>query len=99
MGLVESTPLLAERYQLQGATALVKIADDQTLPFRLINPTGKPVTLYWGGTLGTFSEADGDFDFPPVGKSDNNQLDQPTEDSVPVDFSTVPLTWFQDFGR
>ena len=51
---------MAERYQLQGAAALVRIAGDHTVPFRLINPTSQPVTLEKGATLGTFSEAYGD---------------------------------------
>lgn len=48
IGLIESVPRLVERYQLQGAAALVKITDDQTVPFRLINPTSRPVTLRKG---------------------------------------------------
>lgn len=67
ISLIESVPRLVERYQLQGAAALVKIADDQTVPFRLINPTSCPVTLRKGATLGTFSEADGNPDLSPVG--------------------------------
>jgi len=69
IGLIESVPRLAERYHLQGAATLVKVAEGETVPFRLINPTSKPVTLYKGASLGTFSEADGDPDFCPVGDS------------------------------
>ena len=53
IGLIESVPRLAERYHLQGAAASVKVAEAETLPFRLINPTSKPITLYKGATLGT----------------------------------------------
>ena len=73
IGLIESVPRLVERYQLQGAAALVKIADDQTVLFRLINPTSRPVTLRKGATLGTFSEADGNLDLSPVGTPVTNQ--------------------------
>lgn len=56
IGLIASVPRLAERYHLQGAAALVKVAEGETVPFRLINPTSKPITLYKGASLGTFSE-------------------------------------------
>ena len=53
ISLIESVPRLAERYHLQGAAASVKVAEAETVPFRLINPTSKPITLYKGATLGT----------------------------------------------
>ena len=92
IGLIESVPRLVERYQLQRAAALVKIADDQTVPFRLINPTSCPVTLRKGATLGTFSEADGDPDLYPVSTPATNQPTPHRLDSVPVDLSTSVLT-------
>ena len=58
VGFVEASPRLIERYQLQGAASLVTVSADHTVPFRLINPTLKPVTLYRGATLGTFSQTD-----------------------------------------
>ena len=51
VGFVEASPRLIERYQLQGAASLVTVSADHTVPFRLINPTRKPVTLYRGVTL------------------------------------------------
>ena len=50
VGLVKSPSQIAESYQLQGAAALVRIADDHTVPFRLFNPTSQPVTLRKGVT-------------------------------------------------
>ena len=64
-GAIETIPCLAERYHLQRADALVKAVEGKTVPFRLINPTSKPITLYRGASLMTFSEADGDPDFCP----------------------------------
>ena len=55
-GLLEASPRVVERYQLQGAAALVVLSADHTVPFRLINPTQKPVTLYRGATLGKFTK-------------------------------------------
>ena len=92
IGLVEATPHLSERYQLQGAAALVKLTDSQAIPFLLINPTSKPVTLYKGATLGTFSEADGDPDVHRVGHSAQPPPPQKNPDSVPVDFKNSMLT-------
>lgn len=58
LGLLEALSRLIERYQLQGAAALVTLSSDRTVPVRLLNPTQKAVTLYCGTTLGTFSRAD-----------------------------------------
>jgi len=44
IGLIESAPTLADRYQLLGAASLVRLPDGVSVPFRLINPTSKPVT-------------------------------------------------------
>ena len=98
IGLVEATPRLSERYQLQGAATLVKLTDGQAIPFRLINSTSKPVTLYKGATLGTFSEADGDPDVHPVGHPAQPPPPQKNPDSVPVDFTNSVLTTEQQ-GR
>jgi len=92
IGLIESVPRLAERYHLQGAAALVKVAEGETVPFRLINPTSKPITLYKGASLGTFSEASGDPDFCPVGDSSPMQPPRQEQDEVPVDLQSSSLT-------
>ena len=92
IGLVEATPCLSECYQLQGAAALVKLTEGQAIPFRLIDPTSKPVTLYKGVTLGMFSEADGDPDVHPVGHPGQPPPPEENPDSVPVDFKNSMLT-------
>ena len=81
---------MAERYQLQGAAALVRIADDHTVPFRLLNPTSQPVTLRKGATLGTFSEAYGESEV--LKGSVTDQLNQRTLDSVPFDLENSALS-------
>lgn len=91
IGLIESVPRLAERYNLQGTAALVKVTDGQSVPFRLINPTSKPITLYKGASLGTFSEADGDSDVCPVGDSSPVQPPLQEIDQVPVDLRSSTL--------
>lgn len=37
-----------DRYQLQGTAVLATTTADHTVPYKLINPTSKPVTLYKG---------------------------------------------------
>ena len=82
---------MAERYLLQGAAALVRVAEGETVPFRLINPTGKPITLYKGASLGTFSEADGNPNVYPVGDSGPVQPPPQKTDQVPVDLRNSAL--------
>ena len=74
IGLIESLPRLAQRYNLQGAAALVRVAETEAVPFRLINPTSKPITLYRGASFGTFLEAEGDPDFCPVGDAQKETI-------------------------
>lgn len=54
-GLIEPTSKLTERYHLCGATQLVSLSDMYTFPFRVLNPTNKPVTIYRCTTMGTFT--------------------------------------------
>lgn len=61
------------------------------MPFRLINPTSKPITLYKGASLGTFSEAYGDPDFCPVGDSSSMQPPRLEPSEVPVDLKSSSL--------
>ena len=93
IGLVESAARIAERYHLQGAGSLVTMSKAETIPFRLINPTSKPVTLYKGATLGTFAEASGDIDVQPIDQPPSSKP-SPNEPqtTVPVDFTNSDLT-------
>ena len=54
-GIIESNPTLATRYQVCGAATLVKATKQSTAPFRIINPTTQPVTIYRCTNLGQFS--------------------------------------------
>ena len=55
VGLVEGSPRLIECYNLCGAAALVQVSENNTIPFRVINPTFQPVTIYRRTNLGQFS--------------------------------------------
>ena len=89
VGLVESNPSLAERYSLLGAVALVTISDTNTIPFRVINPTSQPVTIYRRTNLGHISL----YQQPPaVSVIDTNQTETPsTSSTIGFDFSYTNL--------
>ena len=61
------------------------------MPFRLINPTSKPINLYKGASLGTFSEADGDPNIDPVGDGSPVQPPPQKTDQVPLDLRNSAL--------
>ena len=93
VGLIETSQHLMDRYQLQGAAVLATTTADRKVPYRLINPTSKPVTLYKGANLGTFTSHSSNLqvfslhtEVPGPGKSEANIPD------VPVDFSNSALT-------
>ncbi|KAL9960522.1 hypothetical protein ACROYT_G033994 [Oculina patagonica] len=93
VGLLEASPRLIERYQLQGAAALVTLSSDHTVPFRLINPTQKPVTLYRGATLGKFSRADENIQVYSLEEQpEKPDVQPPPAENVPVDLTDADLT-------
>ena len=83
----------SQLYLLQGAAALVTLSPDHTVPFRLINPTRKPVTLYHGATLGTFTKPANDLQVFSL-EEQTKKTDLPSEprESVPVDLTDADLT-------
>ena len=92
-GLIEASENLKVRYQLQGAAALVTVTADQTVPFRLINPTTKPVTLYKGATLGTFTSMNEDLQVSSLDTAPASQNNSTAaEPDVPVDLTNSDLT-------
>ncbi len=62
VGIIESNPTLAERYQVCGAATLVRVTEEFTVPFRINNPTSQPVTIYRCTNLGQFSS----YEAPPI---------------------------------
>ena len=92
-GLIEASECLIVRYQLQGAAALVTVTADQTVPFRLINPTTKPVTLYKGEKLGTFTSMDDNLRVSSLDTAPSSQNSPSTaEPDVPVDLTNFDQT-------
>ncbi|KAL9958568.1 hypothetical protein ACROYT_G035598 [Oculina patagonica] len=58
VGLVEPNDHLAQRYQIQGAAVLATVSACNKVPFRILNPTANPITLYRVTNLGCFHEVD-----------------------------------------
>ena len=81
------------RYQVQGAAVLATATADHTVPFRLINPTGKPVKPYKGENLGTFTSLKSNLQVSNL-DAEVSQQEKPRADisDVPVDFSNSALT-------
>ena len=78
---------------LQGASALVRITALHTIPFRLINPTSRPVFLYKGANLGIFTRLDTNSHIFSLDDQPNKKRELETDaPDVPVDFSTSALT-------
>lgn len=93
IGFIEPNSKLAERYQICGAAQLVSLADTKTFPFRVLNPTNRPITVYRCSTMGTFTRSDAFMsvitteDNPPVPAQASSNDDQ-----VPLDLSDSTLT-------
>ena len=92
-GLIEPSSKLAERYHVCGASQMVSFSEDHTFPFRVLNPTNKPVTIYRCSTMGTYTPsaatmsviATAENSHPPTSISDSAQ-------TVPIDLSDTDLT-------
>ena len=93
VGLIETSQHLMDRYQLQGAAVLATTTADHTVPYRLINPTSKPVTLYKGANLGTFTSHSSNLQVFSL-DTEVPQPEKPAADipDVPIDFSNSALT-------
>ena len=92
-GLIEPSSKLAERYHVCGASQMGSFSEDHTFPFRVLNPTNKPVTIYRCSTMGTYTPsaasmsviATAEKSHPPTSISDSAQ-------TVPIDLSDTDLT-------
>ena len=92
-GLIEPSPQLPHKYSVQGASALVTATSGGDVPFRLLNPTSKPIRIYKGTTLGAFTSMHGiasvqDTLSPVPDITDNSKPDRSTH----VDLAQSTLT-------
>ena len=49
---------LPHRYSIFGASELVKVIEDSTLPVKMVNPTARPVKIFRKARLGDFESVD-----------------------------------------
>ena len=49
---------LSHRYSVFGASELVRVAEDGTIPVRMVNPSTQPVKIYCRTKLANFEEVD-----------------------------------------
>ena len=92
-GLIEPSPKLAERYQVCGASQLVSLSEHNTFPFRVLNPTNKPVTIYRCSTMGTYLPSAASLSVIATA-DDSAPPSSPTEppQAVPLDLTDTDLT-------
>ena len=57
-GLVVPRNDLPHRYSIFGASELVKVTEDGTLPVRMVNPSGRPVKIFRKTRLGDFKSVE-----------------------------------------
>ncbi|KAL9979865.1 hypothetical protein ACROYT_G017589 [Oculina patagonica] len=92
-GLVSPRQTLPEKYSIFGASELVCVSDDGTIPIRMImiNPTAKPIKIYRRTRLGDFEEVDssiGTFELNSMQHS--NSSPSSTTDNSQRDYSDLP---------
>ena len=91
-GLIEASARLAARYHVCGASQLVSLSEDHTFPFRILNPTDKPITIYRCSNLGTYTPSGASMCV--IATADTPQSPDVVSDStqtVPLDLSDTPL--------
>ena len=93
-GLIELNDKLAERYHVCGASQLVSLSEHETFPFRILNPTDKPVTIYRCSTMGTFISSDASMSVIATSDTPNHSPPSPSvedEATVPLDLTSTTL--------
>ena len=92
-GLIEPSSQLAHKYCLQGASCLVTSTPEGDVPFRILNPTAKPVTIHQGTTLGAFTTLDEIIATPLNQSKSTSHKNQSSNDLTShIDFSHSTLT-------
>ena len=92
-GMIEPSLQLIQKYCIQGAAILANPTADGDVPFRVINPTAKPVVINEGTTLGAFTFKD---DVSHIEEHDSSpptaDLPDPGDVASHVDLSNSKLT-------
>ena len=91
-GLIEHNPKLGERYHVCGACQLVSLSKQHTFPFRVLNPTCKPVTIYRCSTMGIFKPSAGSMSVIDIDEASvTPTLPSADDETVPLDLTSSTL--------
>ena len=91
IAIVAPRSTLPEKYSVFGASELVRVSEDGTIPMRIINPSLQPVKIHRRTKLGDFEEVDSSiatFELNSIGCA--NTPPSPTVDNFHRDYSDLP---------
>ena len=92
-GLVTSKSDLPHRYSVFGASELVKVSSDATIPVRMVNPSAQPAKIFRRTKLADFERVDNDLTTFEIGKnspSSDAQHYSSDDRQQPKDYSEFP---------
>ena len=92
-GLVMPKSDLPHRYSVFGASELVKVSSDATIPVRMVNPSAQPVKIFRRTKLADFERVDNDLATFEIGKNSISSDAQHNSSDVqqqPKDYSEFP---------
>ena len=84
---------LPHRYSVFGASELVKVSSDATIPVRIVNPSAQPVEIFRRTKLADFERVDNDLATFEIGKtsiSSDAQHNSSDDLQQPKDYSEFP---------
>ena len=92
-GLVTPKSDLPHRYSVFGASELVKVSSDATIPVRMVNPSAQPVKIFRRTKLADFERVDNDLATFEIGKNFSSSDAQhyfSDDRQQPKDYSEFP---------
>ena len=90
-GIVAPRPSLPEKYSVFGASELVCVSEDGTIPVRMINPSFQPVKIYRRTRLGDFEEVNSSIDTFELNSMEySNSSPSSTDADSHHDYSDLP---------
>ena len=90
-GIIAPRSTLTEKYSVFGASELVRVSEDGTIPIRLINPSFQPVKIYRRTRLGDFEEVDSSIATFELNSMEHSKTPpSPTSDDSKLHYSDLP---------
>ena len=84
---------LPHRYSVFGASELVKVSNDATIPVRMVNPSAQPVKIFRRTKLADFERVDNDLATFEIGRNSPSldaQCNSSDDRQQPKDYSEFP---------